>query len=82
MFTIATALRTHGQARIIAFEPMPSTFAVLSANCAALESGSLDAQLNIPEGTHRSLSVTPLNVGLSDAPATVRACLRSVYTRG
>ena len=73
MFTLAAAWRTRGQARILAFEPIPSTFAVLDANVKRLTSGSLDAQLNIDKDRFRALHVEAFNVGLSDAPAKVCA---------
>ena len=71
MFTLAAALRTHGRARILSFEPMPSTFAVLDANVRMLMGGDFDKQLQLG-GAPRALDVRAFNVGLSDAPAKVR----------
>jgi hypothetical protein len=70
MFTMFAAKSTGGDARIVSFEPIPSTFAVLSANCAAMARGDFDSWFKPAAGA--KLDVRPHNVGLSDADANVR----------
>jgi hypothetical protein len=66
MFSLFAAHACSGDARIVSFEPIPSTHAVLSANASAANSRALAAHLGA--GTPR---IEALNVGLSDAPAAV-----------
>lgn len=70
MFTMFAAKSTGGHARIVSFEPIPSTFAVLSANCASMARGDFDSWFKPAAGA--KLDVRPHNVGLSDADANVR----------
>jgi hypothetical protein len=71
MFTLFAAAATRGHARIVSFEPIPSTFAVLAANCASAAAGAFSAVFKPAPGA--ALDITPLQLGLSDAPANVRA---------
>lgn len=64
MFSLFAAARCGGAARIIAFEPIPSTHAVLKANADAANAG---AHAKVFGGAR--VAIEALNVGLSDAPA-------------
>ena len=69
MFTLFCAMKARGDARILSFEPIFTTHAVLAANAATAVAGAYDAVFR-PSKAAR-LSITALNVGLSDAPADV-----------
>ena len=59
MFSLFAADRCGGAARIVSFEPIPSTYSVLAANARAASAARADGKLDW----------RALNVGLSDAPA-------------
>jgi hypothetical protein len=69
MFSLYAAARCSGDARIFAFEPIPSTYGVLAANAAAANRGDFGAVFKPYKGAR--LAVRAFNVGLSDAPAEV-----------
>ena len=60
MFSLFSGERCGGNAHIVSFEPIPTTFSVLEANAKAASARS-----------GGSLKITALNVGLSAAPASV-----------
>ena len=72
MFTLFAACATKGQARIVSFEPIPSTFAVLEANSKAAAEGRYAKWCDAGAAGASKLEITPLNEGLSDKPAEVR----------
>ncbi|MBB3603983.1 FkbM family methyltransferase [Mycolicibacterium sp. BK556] len=65
LFSLFAALRCHGEAEIFAFEPIPTTFSVLAANAAAANRGDYAAAMGARPGA--SLTIHPINCGLSDA---------------
>jgi hypothetical protein len=71
MFTLFAAARCGGDATIVAFEPIPSTHAVLSANAAAAMRGEFDAVLRPgSDATHAPrLRIETPPYGLSSAPS-------------
>jgi len=69
MFTLFAAQQCRGDARIFSFEPIPTTYSVLRANAEAANRGDYAAQFKPAHGAR--LAITPLNLGLSDAPADV-----------
>jgi FkbM family methyltransferase len=69
MFTLFAAQQCRGDAHIYSFEPIPTTFSVLRANAEAANRGDFATQFKPAAGAR--LSITPLNMGLSDARADV-----------
>lgn len=69
MFTLFAAKATKGDARIVSFEPIPSTHAVLAANTSAAAKGDFKEWFGSAKGA--TLDITPFKLGLSDAPARV-----------
>ena len=69
MFSLYAAARCRGDATIYAFEPIPSTHAVLVANAASANAGAYASVFKPKPGA--KLSIKAFNVGLSDAPADV-----------
>lgn len=69
MFSLFAAMQCRGDAKIISFEPIPTTHAVLSANATSANKGEYDHIFKARPGA--KLDIVPLNVGLSDAPASV-----------
>ena len=69
MFSLYCALKARGDARILSFEPIPTTYAVLAANAAAANAGKYNAQFAPAKGA--KLEITPFNMGLSDSSANV-----------
>lgn len=70
MFSLFAAGACKGAARILSFEPIPSTFVVLAANARAASAGEYAAVLGAVKG-QSALSIEAINVGLSDATAHV-----------
>lgn len=68
MFSLFAAARCGGHARVVSFEPIPSTFSVLAANARAAVAGEFDAVLRAGGGGGGPLVMEPQNVGLSGAP--------------
>ena len=68
MFSLFAAAQCGGHARIVSFEPIPSTFSVLAANARAAAAGEFDAVLRRGGGGGGELRMEPQNVGLSSAP--------------
>jgi len=68
MFSLFAAAQCGGAARVVAFEPIRSTFEVLAANARAASAGAFARAMG---GGAGPLVVEALNVGLSDAPADV-----------
>ena len=66
MFSLFAAGQCGGSARILSFEPIPSTHAVLAANARAATDGKYKSILGSTPGG--GLSIEAMNVGLSDAP--------------
>lgn len=69
MFTLFAAKATRGHARILSFEPIPSTHSVLAANCVAAAEGKFDDVFKPAPGAQ--LRISALRLGLSDGPASV-----------
>jgi FkbM family methyltransferase len=69
MFSLYAAARCGGDATIYAFEPIPSTHAVLAANAAAASAGEYAAQFKPAAGAR--LAIKPFNLGLSDEAGEV-----------
>jgi len=60
MFSLFAGEKCGGSARIVSFEPIPTTYSVLQANAKAANTRSAG-----------SLNITAINAGLSSTPATV-----------
>ena len=74
MFSLYCAMKARGEARILAFEPIPSTHAVLAANAAAANGGKFNSVFQpsaAAAAVPGALRIQAFNVGLSDAPASV-----------
>ncbi|RYY33168.1 FkbM family methyltransferase, partial [archaeon] len=69
MFSLFAAKQCKGDATILAFEPIPSTHAVLAANANNLNTGAYQAQFGA--GKDAKVSMTAYNKGLSNKPAQV-----------
>jgi hypothetical protein len=69
MFALYAAQQCAGNATILCFEPMPSTHGVLQKNASAANAGAFSDVFKPAPGSQ--LRILPLNLGLSDAPATV-----------
>jgi FkbM family methyltransferase len=75
MFSLFAAAQCGGHARVVSFEPIPTTFSVLAANARAATAGEFDAVLRAGGGSGGAggaegrLVMEPQNVGLSSAPA-------------
>jgi hypothetical protein len=69
MFALYAAKQCAGDATIVCFEPMPTTFSVLKQNALAANEGAFaDTFLPVPGA---ALSIRPFMLGLSDGPAEV-----------
>lgn len=82
MFSLYAAARCRGDATIVSFEPIPSTFQVLAANANAANAGAFNAIYKPHKGA--KLKILPLNVGVSNAPVPqvrVRVQLRRWLAR-
>lgn len=66
MFSLYAASACRGSARVVSFEPIPSTHAVLAANARAAAAGEYAAVLG---GRAGQLKMEALNVGLASARA-------------
>lgn len=71
MFTLFAAKATNGDARIVSFEPIPSTYGVLAANCVSAAGGRYSDVFKPSPGAQPR--ITPLQLGLSDVAADVSA---------
>jgi hypothetical protein len=65
LFSLFAAARCRGDATILSFEPIPTTYDVLAANAAAANAGAFNAVF--APAPRASLAILPFNVGLSDA---------------
>jgi hypothetical protein len=64
MFTLWAAKKCRGNARILSFEPIPSTFGVLQANVQDAVNGAFDESFSPRDGA--SLDISAFNFGVSD----------------
>jgi hypothetical protein len=65
MFSLFAAMRCRGDATILAFEPIPTTYTVLESNAKAANAGAFDFVFR--PRRPGSLRILPFNSGLSDA---------------